>query len=183
MTNFLRISTRLSGLLIWNCYMTTPRKHFSYRFDSMTNSHNEFMLFSHIGDEFIWSKSLIKCFAEHFRSTIQCTTKTITLKKNIYFQYDQFNILDYIKSILYNRRGWWKFRLRHMVKYIFKTHFFPVLSLYQLNQNLVCYLITGLPRPISVGIPYMKICLVHRALLELFSHVSYHEKMHQLALC
>ena len=52
---------------------------FTYGFDSMTDTHNEFMLFSHFSDEFIWSKSLIKCFAEHFRSTIQCTTKTVTL--------------------------------------------------------------------------------------------------------
>ena len=57
-----------------------PKKFiWTYGFDSMTDTHNEFMLFSHFSDEFIWSKSLIKCFAKHFRSTIQCTTKAVTL--------------------------------------------------------------------------------------------------------
>ena len=52
-------------------YDDVTKKLFStYRFDSMTDPHNEFMLFSHIGDEFIWCKTLIKCFAKHFRSTI-----------------------------------------------------------------------------------------------------------------
>lgn len=44
---------------------------------------------------------------------------------------------DYIKSILYNHRGWWKFRPRHMVKYIFRIRLTFVPSSARPNSNSV----------------------------------------------
>ena len=86
-----------------------------------------------------WSNALLNIFA----APSNAPPKRSPWKTLFISHKDQFNILDYIKSILCNLRGWWKFRLRHMVMYIFKIHFFPIPSLHKLNQTLDFYVITS----------------------------------------
>lgn len=85
------------------------------------------------------------------------------------------NNLDYIKSILCNHRGWWKFRPRHMDKYIFRicSTFVPSSARPNSNSVVSCgtipmtnpdgnYKTSNGPVQESSGLftcPIMKICI------------------------
>ena len=55
---------------------------------------------------------------------------------------------DYIKSILYNHRGWWKFRPRHMVKYILRIYSTFVPSSARPNsKSVILFSLVPMPYP------------------------------------
>ena len=63
--------------------MDLDRKGVLYRFDPMSNAHNELVLLSHFGDKLIWRLTRIKRRAEHFRRSIKRSSKAISLNVKV----------------------------------------------------------------------------------------------------
>ena len=57
----------------------TVKLFYSYRFHTMTNSHDESSWFLIIIDKLHWSNSAVTSFRKLSGRSVQCTTKTITL--------------------------------------------------------------------------------------------------------
>lgn len=65
-----RIKTHLQYVLIMQ---------FSYRFDSVSNAHDQFPFFLHLIHKLHRDNPTVKSFAEHFSCSIQRSTKAVTL--------------------------------------------------------------------------------------------------------
>lgn len=55
---------------------------FSYRFDSVSNAHDQFSFFLHLIHKLHGDNPTVEGFAEHFSRSIQCSTKPVSLGAN-----------------------------------------------------------------------------------------------------